>query len=193
MVSHTQQTQSLNIVQLELQEYKGFTLVFRYETDDYYEITRTPGEFFTIRLDRKAFTETQKKGFDGHLFDDHLGAPSAFALYSGDQVAGYIEVDRETWHERLRVTELLILEPYRRKGFGRILMDKAKTIAEGEGFREIVLETQSCNTRAIDFYIQQEFFVNGIDLSHYTNTDVEKHEVRIEMVYRCEGISNGIN
>lgn len=193
MTNFTPQAESLRIVQLNPQEYKGFKLVFQYETDEYFEVTRTPGELFTIKLDRKAFEETQKKVFDGHLFEKHLETPSAFALYAGEQVAGYVEVDRENWHKRLRVTELLILEPFRGKGFGRLLMDKAKAIAEAEGLREIVLETQSCNTRAIDFYIRQGFFVNGIDLSHYTNTDVEKHEVRIEMVYRCEGISNGIN
>lgn len=84
------QAESLKIVQLDLQEFKGFELVFQYETDDYYEVTRTPGEIFTIRLERKAFAETQKKDFDGHLFEDHLEAPSAFALYEGEQVAGYI-------------------------------------------------------------------------------------------------------
>ena len=183
----------VELIQLDPQEYKGFELVFRYETDTYYEVQRAPGELFTIRLVRNAFETTQKKGFEGHLFEDHLEAPSAFALYTGEQVAGYIEVDRETWHERLRVTEILVLEPFRRKGYGRMLMDKAKAIAQAEGFREMVLETQSCNTPAIDFYIKQGFFVNGIDLSHYTNADEENHDVRIEMVYQMEPHNNGID
>lgn len=72
-------------------------------------------------------------------------------------------------------------------------MNKAKSITESEGFLEIVSETQSCNTRAIDFYIRQGFFVNGIDLSHYTNADMEKHEVRIEMIFRREIQAYGIN
>ncbi len=193
MADIAQQAEMLKIVQLDPQKYKGFKLVFEYETDAYYEVQRTPGELFTIQLVRKAFSDTQKKGFDGHLFEDHLEAPSAFALYAGDQVAGYIEVDREAWHKRLRVTEILVLMDFRGKGYGRMLMDKAKAIAEVEGLREIVLETQSCNTRAIDFYVQQGFFVNGIDLSHYSNADMEKNEVRIEMVYRRETQANGIN
>ncbi|NLK44818.1 MAG: GNAT family N-acetyltransferase, partial [Tissierellia bacterium] len=43
---------------------------------------------------------------------------------------------------------------------------------------------QTCNTRAIDFYIKNGFIVNGIDLSCYSNDDVEKKEVRLELVYK---------
>ncbi|MCQ4922387.1 hypothetical protein [Tissierella carlieri] len=39
-------------------------------------------------------------------------------------------------------------------------------------------------SKAIDFYIRNGFKVNGIDLSCYTNDDIGKNEVRIEMVCR---------
>lgn len=57
-------------------------------------------------------------------------------------------------------------------------------MAKKEGFREIILETQSCNSKAVDFYIKNGFRVNGIDLSSYTNDDVDKREVRLEMTYK---------
>lgn len=181
------------IIKLNPDKYEGFRLEFTYQTKAYYDIIRKEDEFFSIQFITKEFDCEQSKSFDGHLFADHLEAPSAFGLSLRGSIIGYLEVDREAWHQRLRVTELLILDDYRRLGYGKLLLDKAKEIALSEGFREMVLETQTCNTCAIDFYLEQGFFVNGIDLSHYTNTDVEKHEVRIEMVYRCEGISNGIN
>ena len=94
-------------------------------------------------------------------------------------------MDRESWSNRLRITEILVFDEYRRRGYGTVLINKAKEIAKVEGSREIILETQSCNTKAIDFYMKNGFIVNGIDLSCYSNDDVEKKEVRLELVYRC--------
>lgn len=45
----------------------------------------------------------------------------------------------------------------------------------------IVLETQSCNENAIAFYKRNGFAIIGFDLYSYSNTDPERHEVRIEM------------
>ena len=45
----------------------------------------------------------------------------------------------------------------------------------------IVLETQSCNERAIAFYRRNGFEVIDFDLYAYSNADPERREVRIEM------------
>ena len=47
--------------------------------------------------------------------------------------------------------------------------------------RMAVLETQTCNERAIAFYRKCGFQVIGFDLYAYTNHDPEAHEVRLEM------------
>ena len=55
------------------------------------------------------------------------------------------------------------------------------------GARMIVLETQSCNEAAIAFYRKNGFSVIGFDLYAYSNTDPERHEVRIEMGKKLPG------
>ncbi len=45
----------------------------------------------------------------------------------------------------------------------------------------VVLETQTCNENAIAFYHKNAFQMIGFDLFAYTNTDPERHEIRIEM------------
>lgn len=45
----------------------------------------------------------------------------------------------------------------------------------------MVLETQSCNENAIAFYKKNGFELIGFDLYAYSNTDPERHEVRVEM------------
>ena len=49
------------------------------------------------------------------------------------------------------------------------------------GARMIVLETQTCNEKAINFYLKNGFSLIGFDLYSYTNSDPERKEVRIEM------------
>ena len=44
-----------------------------------------------------------------------------------------------------------------------------------------VLETQSCNERAIAFYRANGFEVIGVDLYAYSNEDPLHHEIRVEM------------
>ena len=53
--------------------------------------------------------------------------------------------------------------------------------AKRSGARMAVLETQTCNENAIAFYKKNGFEIIGFDLYAYTNTDPERHEIRIEM------------
>jgi hypothetical protein len=60
-------------------------------------------------------------------------------------------------------------------------MNKAKEVAKEQGRRAIILETQSCNVRAIAFYRAQGFRLIGFDSCCYTNRDVERREIRFNM------------
>lgn len=60
-------------------------------------------------------------------------------------------------------------------------MDKAKEVAVAQNRRAIILETQSCNTNAIGFYLHQGFEIIGFDTCCYTNNDIGRHEVRINL------------
>ena len=172
------------IRQLDRKEYDQFKLVFQYTTHSYYEISRDPDQIFSIQLVRQELEEEVEKEFEGILFAEYLEDPSVYGISTGNQIIGFLELAHESWHNRIRITELLIQPEYRGQGYGSKLIDKAKEIMRAEGYRELVLETQSCNTPAIDFYLQNGFMVNGLDLSCYTNEDVEKKEVRLEMVWR---------
>ncbi len=62
-----------------------------------------------------------------------------------------------------------------------LLMQTILSKAKKSGARMVVLETQSCNENAISFYKKHGFKMIGFDLFAYTNTDQERHEIRIEM------------
>lgn len=99
---------------------------------------------------------------------------------SGEMLA-CIEVCPEEWSNRLVVMELWVSEELRRKGVGKRLMDKAKEVAVRQKRRAVILETQSCNTNAIGFYLHQGFELIGFDTCCYTNEDIARREVRVNL------------
>ncbi len=66
-------------------------------------------------------------------------------------------------------------------GIGKRLMDKAKDVAREQNRRAIILETQSSNTNAIGFYLHEGFELIGFDTCCYTNDDIGRREVRINL------------
>ena len=69
----------------------------------------------------------------------------------------------------------------RSKGVGMLPRNAISDAAKASGARMSVLETQSCNKNAIAFYRKNGFEIIGFDLYSYSNTDPERHEIRIEM------------
>jgi len=138
-------------------------------------------ESWKIEITKKPLEKPLEKSFVGTLFEEHIEEPRAFAaVYNGEQVS-WIELGYEKWNNRMHVWEFLVKDEYRRMGIGTLLMDFAVKVAKEKGARMLVLETQSCNVAAIVFYLKQGFILIGFDGAAYSNTDLEKKEVRIEM------------
>ncbi len=176
----------MEIILLDKIKYKDFTLIFNYTTDYYYDVEIDKNEIFSIKLVKKPYGKETRKIFTMKLYQEWLEEPSAYLLSKDKKQIGYLEVEKESWSNRLRITELLIFEDYRHLGYGSLLIEKAINIAKTESLREIVLATETCDSKAIDFYLKNGFRVNGIDLSFYSNEDIEKKEVRIEMVLKIK-------
>lgn len=81
------------------------------------------------------------------------------------------------------ITELGVSDALRGKDLGKQLMNKAKEIAEMQKRRAVILETQSCNTNAIGFYLHEGFELIGFYTCCYTNNDIGRQEVRINLGY----------
>jgi ribosomal protein S18 acetylase RimI-like enzyme len=94
-----------------------------------------------------------------------------------------IEICPEEWSNRLMVTELWVSDELHRRGIGTALMNLAKEQAKLQNRRAIILETQSCNVRAISFYRSQGFELIGYDTCCYTNRDIARHEIRFNFGY----------
>ena len=175
-----------SIIELKKEEYDYHELHYLYRSSEHFvpNITRDE-KSFSFSFTREKLNEPYLHDSYDILFSDDWQDISAFALIddTNGEIMAYLELSREEWNDRLRITNLLVKEDFRGNGFGSALIEKAKSIALSEDRRIIVLETQSCNVPAIDFYLKHGFVFAGTNLYFYSNLDIEEDEVMIEMVY----------
>jgi ribosomal protein S18 acetylase RimI-like enzyme len=176
--------QKSNIVIVELAKNDAYLreIGSNYSTSHYYDATVCrESESWRIELTRKAFENRLDKNYCGRLFEDHIEQPRVFAAVLGNKQVGWVELGYDKWNNRMRVWEFLVEEEFRKRGIGTLLINHAVKIAKEKGARMLVLETQTNNTTAINFYLNFGFELIGFDLAAYSNEDIENKEVRLEL------------
>jgi ribosomal protein S18 acetylase RimI-like enzyme len=154
---------------------------YRYVSDSYYDVSIAHGVgSWIVELGLKPFAESFEKIFEEKFFEKHVEEPRVFAVETKGKRVGWLELGYDSWNNRMRVWDISVEENWRRKGIGALLMNQAVKVAKKRGARMLVLETQSCNVPAIDFYLEFGFELIGFDAAAYSNKDVERKEVRLE-------------
>lgn len=174
---------------LPKENWKGKPIMMVTRSDSYYDVEMTSmnEEGCQVKLVRKKAEKEivhtpEEYDFPDSLYQDHWEDAEAYGIVGeNDELLACIEVCPEEWSNRLMVTELWVCDKLQKKGYGKLLMDKAKEIAKDQNRRAIILETQSCNTNAIGFYLHQGFELIGFDTCCYTNDDIGRKEVRINL------------
>ena len=174
---------------LEKEAYAGKKFTARYVTGGYYDIRASEVGF---RMEYVSFDAPVERSFDDVFFGEWLDEPVAFGATEAGRLLGFVEGAMEGWNNRYRISNICVFDgAERRRGLGKALMDIITKEAERRGARMLVLETQSCNEAAIAFYKRNGFRVIGFDLYAYSNTDPERHEIRIEMGKQLKAIFEG--
>jgi GNAT superfamily N-acetyltransferase len=170
------------IVELAKSDAHLLELRSRYSTSDYYDISvHRESKGWKIELVLMPFEKNLNKEYKGRLFEDHVEEARVFVALLGGKRVGWIELGYERWNNRMRVWEFLVEDEFRRRGIGTLLMKHAVKVAKERGARMLVLETQSCIGPAMDFYLKFGFELIGFDAAAYSNEDIEKKEVRLEL------------
>jgi predicted N-acetyltransferase YhbS len=174
------------IIHLPKEKWKGTTIPIGYTTDKYYDVNvNKTDRGYVIEIKKKDLTEPvthspEEYDFPDKLYEDHWENAYAWGVIVRDKLVAAIETDQELWSNRLRITELWVSEKYQKQGIGHALIEMAKEQARRERRRAIILETQSCNVNAIDFYQHEGFSLIGMDTCCYKNNDLHRKEVRLE-------------
>ena len=187
------------IVPLPKEQWKGTRIPLTVRSDSCYDVEISPldRDGCTISLIRKPAGEEivhvpEEYNFPDSLYQDHWEKAEAFGIVGdGGELRACIEVCPEEWSNRMLVTELWVAEELRGRGVGSRLMDRAKEEALRQHRRALILETQSCNTGAIAFYLRQGFELIGLDTCCYTNQDIRRREVRLNLGYFFRGEEGG--
>jgi ribosomal protein S18 acetylase RimI-like enzyme len=101
-----------------------------------------------------------------------------------NRLVGILDVLPEEWNHTAWVWNIMLDCEIRRQGVGRELFQRAITWARRQGYRALVLETQTNNVPACKFYARMGCELSGIRDTYYTNEDIARSEVAIFWVYR---------
>lgn len=174
------------IIHLPKEEWKGTSIPIEYTTNQYYDVAvDKESEGFSIIIQKKTFSEPvthypAEYDFPDKLYEDWYEHAFAWGVVEEGKLVAAIETDQEIWSNRLRITELWVDPSYQKKGIGHGLIEIAKEQARQERRRAVILETQSCNVNAVDFYMHEGFTLIGMDTCCYENNDLDRKEVRLE-------------
>jgi predicted N-acetyltransferase YhbS len=174
------------IIHLPKNKWKGTILTIGYTTDKYYDVMLNKTDRgYVINIEKKEFVEPithtpEEYDFPDKLYEDHWENAYAWGVVVDDRLVAATETDQELWSNRLRITELWVAEDYQKQGVGHALIEIVKEQARRERRRAIILETQSCNVNAVDFYQHEGFTLIGMDTCCYKNNDLKRKEVRLE-------------
>ena len=182
---------NFEIIELPKENWKGVSIPLLTRSDSFYDLIMDPLDSSGCKISlirKKAEKEIvhtpEEYDFPDSLYQEYYEKAEAYGVVSDDgDLLACIEVCPEEWSNRLMVTELWVADGLRNKGIGKRLMDKAKEIAIKQKRRAVILETQSCNTNAIGFYLHEGFELIGFDTCCYTNHDIKRREVRINLGY----------
>ncbi len=167
--------------------WKGTLLPIEYTSKEYYDVDlQRTDDGFQISIQKKKFTKPfihslEDSEYQDKLYEDWWEDAEAFGITEDNKLLAAIEICPESWTNRLIITELFVDEKLRGQGYGKKLLDIAKKITVEKNYRTLILETQSSNINAVDFYLHAGFTLIGFDSCCYTNTDLERKEVRLNM------------
>ena len=175
------------IQKLDKQTWKGTVLPISYTSDYYYDISVSKTvDGYEIPIKKKRFEapfthNVEDCDYPDGLYADWWEKASAYGIVEDGELLAAIEVCPEEWSNRLLITELFVDKRLRGRGYGKKLINLAKEITKERKYRALILETQSSNVNAVDFYLHEGFTLIGFDSCCYSNVDLERKEVRFNM------------
>ncbi len=175
----------LTIRQIYQEDYPGGKKVsYQYSSEKYYEVgVERKDDGWNICMTEKKFEVPFVKKTIEEIFEPYKeGSEFYVAELSGEEVAVMV-IQKLEWNNTLLIHDLYVEERFKGEGIGKRFIVLAKKRARELGVRSIVLETQTSNFSAIQFYLSNGFEVVGLHTISYSNEDVQNKEVRMEMAY----------
>lgn len=162
----------------------GKQVFYQYTSEKYYEIHREiQSNGWTFSLTEERLSIPFEKNSEVEIFESYKEGSEVYLSEIHGEESGIMVIQQMEWNNTLLIHDLYVDRRFKRNGIGRSLIEIAKNRAIELGLRMITLETQTSNYPAIQFYLKNGFELIGFNLTSYSNKDIKKNEVRIEMGY----------
>ena len=163
-----------------------------YTSPQRYAVTREESDAETIiRLRLEDLPQPYIKNFRGELTPADLESYQKIAAeglsvgaWDAGRPVGMSIAGAEVWNGTLWIWEFHVDPEYQGQGIGRRMMDALAAGGRAAGLRTMRVETQNTNVRAIRFYRRVGFQTDAVDITFYTNHDLEGGEVAVFMKRR---------
>lgn len=163
---------------------EGKKVTYSYTSEKYYNVISEKQENgWTFYLKKENFDTPFVKYLEEDLFDEYREGSEVYIAEVNGVEAGIMVIQEMSWNNTFTITDLYVQSEYKGQGIGRRLIDLAINRAKEQGARSVVVETQTSNYPAIQFYLKNDFTIAGFNKISYSNGDISKKEVRLELAY----------
>lgn len=170
----------MKIIELDKDQYQTYTIEDKYVTKYLHLVKIKKAKGIHIYIKKKRIFRNKDRTISMKLFEDYVENAQAFGIFERKKLIAVIEGALETWNNTYRILNLYVTRRHRKEGFGSALFEHMESIAKTLNARAMVLEVQSCNDPAINFYEKHGLHFVGLNTIAYTNEDVQNKEVRLE-------------
>ena len=143
-------------------EFAGGELRYIFDTSScYVPGFSQEGDRFVLSLSPVAMPR-QHVDYITRIYDPRLIEPRVVTLIdnAGERV-GYLELAREHDGRIARITNLLVEDGYRRRGYGSLLISRARTMAKADGAGSLRAYVSGINAGAVRFLLGQGMSLVG--------------------------------
>ena len=142
------------IIKMDKADLQDRINIFQYESSGHYKVNIQANEDgWTIDLKKESFQQPFKKWIDtDKVVQPYKGDSEIYGAFIEGQEAGLIQFEYQRHNKSVRVWDIDVWPEFQHQGIGTALMNKCIPRAREYGARRIILEVQSSNLRAIDFY-----------------------------------------
>lgn len=121
---------------------------------------------------------------ENYSFDSMAENSTFIGAYDGDECIG-LAIMQKAWFKYMYLYDFKVNAAYRGKGVGKKLLQKAREVAKAQGYKGIYTIGQDNNLGACLFYLNNGFYIGGLDTNCYKHT-VQENKKDIYFYYEAE-------
>lgn len=140
-------------------------------------------EKWSYEVIRYADEQITEMCFPDENYDYDSMAESVFlGAYDGDKCIG-LAILQPGFLKYMYLYDLKVNRDYRGQHIGKLLIEKAKEVAAGQGYCGIYTQGQDNNPGACLFYLHSGFYIGGLDTNVYRHS---KQEGKADILFYCD-------